>query len=176
MLLNFPETRLSLRILGFLTWTQRFNGFMTTLPHLEVIQTASFCSVRALEGLQLMRTLLRTQAIQESRQLENAVINTGVSFAPNADGKHAKTKWPYPAQFDMPIQCWLGVTIFADSAARSAAGNFLHVPLLGGTTEHESDIFVVGAELLAAGVAVPKLTEIISDLSTQVCPLTLLDS
>ncbi|KAG6897734.1 hypothetical protein C0992_011662 [Termitomyces sp. T32_za158] len=48
------------------------------------------------------------------------------------------------------------------------AGNFLHVPLLGGTTENEGDIFVVGEELLATGVVVPDITEIVADLETQV--------
>ncbi|KAG6820833.1 hypothetical protein H0H93_011127 [Arthromyces matolae] len=60
-----------------------------------------------------------------------------------------------------------------DSSARAAAGNFLRVPLLSGTTQHEGDIFIVGAELVAAGVAVPCLTEILADLETQVgftCP------
>ncbi|KAG6920124.1 hypothetical protein DXG01_004890 [Tephrocybe rancida] len=81
-----------------------------------------------------------------SSQLENAVISTNTNFGPVPDG----------------------ITIFADTPARSAAGNFLHVPLLGGTTKNEADIFVVGPELLAAGIAVPVLTELIADLTTQI--------
>lgn len=62
----------------------------------------------------------------------------------------------------------IDITIFSDTAARSAAGNFLHVPLLGGSTANEGDIFVVAAELLAVGVAVPTLTELLADIETQV--------
>ncbi|KAG5351715.1 hypothetical protein C0989_005158 [Termitomyces sp. Mn162] len=80
------------------------------------------------------------------RELEDAVISTDTNFGPIPDG----------------------ITIFADTPARAVAGNFLHVPLLGGTVENEADIFVVGAELLAAGVVVPDLTEILSDLETQI--------
>ena len=36
------------------------------------------------------------------------------------------------------------------------------------TNSHEGDIFVVGAELLATGVALPVLTELVSDIETLV--------
>ncbi|KAH0588689.1 hypothetical protein H2248_004496 [Termitomyces sp. 'cryptogamus'] len=84
-------------------------------------------------------------------QLEDAVISTNTNFSPVPDG----------------------ITIFEDTPARAVDGNFLHVPLLSGTTQNEGDIFVVGAELLAAGVVVPDLTEILADLETQIiftCP------
>ncbi|KAG6887404.1 hypothetical protein C0995_015591, partial [Termitomyces sp. Mi166 len=58
------------------------------------------------------------------------------------------------------------ITIFADTPARATAGNFLHVPLLGGTTTNEEDIFVVAMELVAAGIVVPDLTELLADLET----------
>ncbi|KAG6830440.1 hypothetical protein H0H92_000743 [Tricholoma furcatifolium] len=80
-----------------------------------------------------------------SKQLEDAVISTNLDFGPIADG----------------------ITIFADWATRAAAGNFLRVPLLGGTVQNEADVFVVDAELLAAGVAIPNLTELLADLETQ---------
>ena len=60
------------------------------------------------------------------------------------------------------------MTIFADTPARAAAGNFLHVPLLTGSTANEMDIFVVDAELLQFGVALPVLTEMLSDIDTLV--------
>ncbi|KAG6899395.1 hypothetical protein C0993_010614, partial [Termitomyces sp. T159_Od127] len=61
-------------------------------------------------------------------------------------------------------------TRIKDTPTRAMAGNFLHVPLLCGTTKNEADIFVVGAELLAAGVVVPDLTEVLADLETKVRP------
>ncbi|KAG6887715.1 hypothetical protein C0992_011002 [Termitomyces sp. T32_za158] len=87
------------------------------------------------------------------RQLEDAVINTNMNFAPIPDGPHFRL---------------LGITMFADVLARAMAGNFLHVPLLGGTLHDEEDIFVVAAELVAAGFVVPGITEILSDLETQI--------
>ncbi|KAF5380486.1 hypothetical protein D9615_004764 [Tricholomella constricta] len=74
------------------------------------------------------------------RKLEDAVISTNTNFGPVVD----------------------------NTPARAAAGNFLHVPLLSGTTQHEGDIFVVGAEELAAGVVIPNLTELLADIETQV--------
>ncbi|KAF8058783.1 carboxylesterase [Lyophyllum atratum] len=67
----------------------------------------------------------------------------------------------------------VGISLFSDTSARSANGNFLRVPLLGGTTAQEGDIFIVGAEDEASGITVPLLTELLSDLLTQLtftCP------
>lgn len=100
------------------------------------------------------------------RQLEDAVISTNTNFGPIADGVYYDAQ---PLAFSNELHLYLlGITIFADTPARAVAGNFLHVPLLGGTTENEDDIFVVEAELLAAGVVIPDLTEILADLETQV--------
>jgi len=64
---------------------------------------------------------------------------------------------------------FLDITIFSDTAARAAAGNFLKVPLLVGSTQNEGDIFVVGAELLSPlGFAPPLVTELAADLETEV--------
>lgn len=60
------------------------------------------------------------------------------------------------------------ITIFADIAARSAAGNFLHAPLLGGSTLNEGDVFVIDQETLILGSAPPMITEVLADLTTQV--------
>ncbi|KAG6827128.1 hypothetical protein H0H92_013130 [Tricholoma furcatifolium] len=86
-----------------------------------------------------------------TEQLEAAVISTGASFAPFADG----------------------ITFFSDTAARASAGDFLHVPLLGGTVENEGDIFVVAAQEVVSNITIPNLTEILADLETQLvftCP------
>ncbi|KAF8161402.1 carboxylesterase [Crassisporium funariophilum] len=85
------------------------------------------------------------------RTLENAVISTNVLFNLLADN----------------------ITIFSDTNARAAAGNFLKVPVLGGSTLNEGDIFVVAAELVTSGVALPFITEVLADIMTQTvftCP------
>ncbi|KAF8058782.1 carboxylesterase [Lyophyllum atratum] len=79
------------------------------------------------------------------RKLEDAVISTNANFGLAVDD----------------------ITIFSDTGARAASGDFLHVPLLGGTTAHEGDIFVVDAQEVAAGVVIPTLTELLADLQTQ---------
>ncbi|KAG6820834.1 hypothetical protein H0H93_011128 [Arthromyces matolae] len=78
-------------------------------------------------------------------ELENAVIALNTAFLPVSDN----------------------ITIFSDYPARAAAGRFLHVPLLGGSTKNEGDSWIISAELLAAQVTVPGLTEIIADLEGQ---------
>ena len=42
-------------------------------------------------------------------------------------------------------------TIFADTQQRAANGNFLKVPLLGGTVANEEDIFVVVQRVMTFG-------------------------
>ncbi|KIJ29189.1 hypothetical protein M422DRAFT_269456 [Sphaerobolus stellatus SS14] len=89
--------------------------------------------------------------------LEDAVINSNVSFKLVQDN----------------------ITIFTDPVARSAAGNFLRVPLLGGSTAQEGDILYVWLELLAQGFVVLSLTELASDALTLLgfsCPAALLAS
>ncbi|KAF4620391.1 hypothetical protein D9613_000964 [Agrocybe pediades] len=58
-------------------------------------------------------------------------------------------------------------TLVADNVnTRAANGNFLHVPLMGGTTMNENDIFAVAGELVTTGFAKPVITEMISDIQT----------
>jgi len=61
-----------------------------------------------------------------------------------------------------------GITFFSDLTQRSAAGNFLKIPLLVGNTRQEGDIFVVAAEQMDLGTDVPGLTEIGGDVVTKV--------
>jgi len=85
------------------------------------------------------------------RNLEDALISTNAAFGLIADN----------------------ITIFSDTADRFAAGNFLHVPLLSGSTAQEDDIFLVSQELLEKGFTVPVITELLSDVTTQIgftCP------
>ncbi|RDB25006.1 Acetylcholinesterase [Hypsizygus marmoreus] len=77
------------------------------------------------------------------KTLENALITTNTAFFTAADG----------------------IIIFADSSARAAAGNFLHIPLLAGTVAHEGDIFVIVTQELI-GFSVPVLAELFAVLST----------
>ena len=60
------------------------------------------------------------------------------------------------------------MTIFSDTRTRAAAGNFLHVPMLTGTTANEGDIFVVEEEVLTFDFAVPGVTTAASNIITQV--------
>ncbi|KAF8521221.1 carboxylesterase [Hysterangium stoloniferum] len=78
--------------------------------------------------------------------LEAAVAKTGNGFVPVQDG----------------------ITFFSDATDRSAAGNFLHVPLLVGNTNQEGDIFVVAVEQLDLGFDLPGLTTLGSDAVTKV--------
>lgn len=59
---------------------------------------------------------------------------------------------------------------------RAAAGDLLHVPLLGGSTEHEADLIVVAQEQTTLGFSLPVVTEILSDLETQVRIQSVCDS
>ncbi len=58
--------------------------------------------------------------------------------------------------------------MFSDTRNRGILGHFLHVPTLVGTTAQEGDIFAVGAQLLTIGLAVPGVTEQLSDIVTKV--------
>jgi hypothetical protein len=70
------------------------------------------------------------------------------------------------------LNAYPGITFFSDLTARSAAGNFLKIPLLVGNTRQEGDIFVVAAEQLSLGLDIPGLTEIGADLVTEVTILS----
>lgn len=79
------------------------------------------------------------------RKLEDAVISTNAVFNPLVDG----------------------ITVFSDMDARFVAGNFLHVPLLTGTTAQEWDIAVVDSEELTLGYSLPVITELLADVQGQ---------
>ncbi|PFH49721.1 hypothetical protein AMATHDRAFT_178364 [Amanita thiersii Skay4041] len=85
-----------------------------------------------------------------TKKLETAVIDSNIAFGPLADN----------------------ITIFADTVTRGATGNFLRVPLLGGTNAQEGDIFVLISELLETGIAIPGITQTASEFTTLVgfCP------
>lgn len=97
------------------------------------------------------------------RTLENAVISTEAAFGLTVDSEPREqclSKCPANTKSD--------ITIFGDTAARAAAGNFLHVPLLSGSVAQEEDIFLVAAQQLSPGITIPVVTEILSDAITQV--------
>lgn len=96
--------------------------------------------------------------------LAKAVVSTGAGFSLLIDGKLRKISL-YTCNKPLP-----GVTVFEDTATRAANGNFLQVPLLGGTTANEIDVFQVDTELITIGFVPPVLTELISDISTLVSP------
>ncbi|KAF9562983.1 carboxylesterase [Agrocybe pediades] len=78
------------------------------------------------------------------RTLENVVLNTSSTFNRVVDD----------------------INVFSDTPARSAAGNFLRVPLMGGTTVNENDIFLLIQELLSTGISTPTISEMLSDVTT----------
>ncbi|KAF8960251.1 Alpha/Beta hydrolase protein [Flammula alnicola] len=87
----------------------------------------------------------------DANVLETAVLNTGTTFDVIVDD----------------------VTIFSDTRQRAIAGNFLHVPMLTGTTAQEGDIFVVEEEILTLDFAIPGVTTVVSNAVTKVaftCP------
>jgi len=58
--------------------------------------------------------------------------------------------------------------MFPDTNARAAAGNFLKVPVLTGTTSDEIDIFLLAQTRVTGGVSTPTITEMLSDVTTLV--------
>ncbi|KAF9012651.1 carboxylesterase [Cyathus striatus] len=87
-----------------------------------------------------------------ARVLGDAILSTGSSFMPLIVDE---------------------ITFFSDPDKRSADGNFLRVPMLGGSTLNEMDVFLVAQQLVAKGFTVPVITEIVSDATTQMvltCP------
>ncbi|KAF8521203.1 carboxylesterase [Hysterangium stoloniferum] len=87
-------------------------------------------------------------------ELINVVIALDASFAPVPDE----------------------ITYFSDTNARSAAGNFLKVPLLIGSNAQEGDVFVVALEQLSLGGDIPGLTQEGSTAVTELmfnCPASI---
>ena len=71
------------------------------------------------------------------RELEDAAINSGVSFALTVDGSY----------YSNPVRIASDhLTVFSDFKARADAGKFLRVPLLVGSTQNVDDIFIVAAQ------------------------------
>ena len=98
------------------------------------------------------------------RTLENAVISTNAAFNRVVDSTClflliGTVHWQ---------GVYLDINIFTDTAARAAAGNFLRVPVLGGTAANEDDIFLLVQELLTTGISTPTISEMLSDVSTLV--------
>jgi len=95
--------------------------------------------------------------------LEAAVISTNAGFNLVADSKD--WEFIYPGWL---IETSIDVTVFTDAQTRAANGDFLRVPMLGGSTQNEDDVFMVGGELVSTGFAKPVVTEMISDIQTLV--------
>lgn len=64
------------------------------------------------------------------------------------------------------------ITYFQDNPARAAAGQFLKVPMMMGTTTNEEDVFTVAQELVEVGHVIPVLSELMSDIVTTVSLLS----
>ena len=103
------------------------------------------------------------------KELVNVVINT-TAFLPSSDGKLYATIYTLSGSlnYSESSRYFLDITLFADYRKRAAAGNFLHVPLLGGSNENEADLLIVTEELLTTGIVVPVITEELADVVTEV--------
>ncbi|TFK26288.1 carboxylesterase [Coprinopsis marcescibilis] len=67
------------------------------------------------------------------------------------------------------------VLVFSNYQSRTEAGQFLRVPALTGSLANDLDTFTVAANLARRGNSPPFLTQVISDISTQVtitCPVS----
>ncbi|KAF9002956.1 carboxylesterase [Cyathus striatus] len=135
-----PETTLSLAV----EFNSSLSAIVSTAP--ATLNATAWNTVANAVGCGSDATAAQFTCMQQVpfRTLENAVISTGAALNPIVDG----------------------INIFADVQARSQSGNFLHVPLLSGSTAQEYDIFIVGQELLANGTVIPVLTEATSDALT----------
>ncbi|KAJ3557787.1 hypothetical protein NP233_g11658 [Leucocoprinus birnbaumii] len=130
------------------------SGSISLVGGLPIISPASWNNVSSAVGCGTTADAAQLACMKKvpGRTLEDAVVSTGAAFGLVQDN----------------------ITIFSDTAARAAAGNFLKVPLLVGSTQNEGDIFVVGAELLSPlASAPPFVTELAADLETHLgftCP------
>ncbi|PFH49724.1 hypothetical protein AMATHDRAFT_48493 [Amanita thiersii Skay4041] len=87
---------------------------------------------------------LACMKVVPTKTLEKAVMDSNIALIPLMDN----------------------VTMFSDTPARSAAGNFLQVPLLGGNNAQEGDILVLALELFETGTAIPGATQTASEFTT----------
>lgn len=65
------------------------------------------------------------------------------------------------------------IVVFADWASRMASGNFLKVPTIIGTVQHEGDAFTVAGHIATRGNAPAVVTSMMADVFTQIigtCP------
>ncbi|KAF8576377.1 carboxylesterase [Ramaria rubella] len=108
-------------------------------PQAPTTTTVSWNEVATSVGCGAFITPLQFDCMQviPFQVLENVVITEEAAFAPVPDG----------------------ITYFSDINARSAAGQFLKVPLLVGSNAQEGDIFVVALEELDLGGTIPGLTQ-----------------
>jgi hypothetical protein len=65
----------------------------------------------------------------------------------------------------------IDITYPKNITAQLAAGHYLHVPLLVGSTENERDPFTVAAELIQPGFVLPAVTRALADILTTVIGL-----
>ncbi|KAF9561150.1 carboxylesterase [Agrocybe pediades] len=65
------------------------------------------------------------------------------------------------------------IYVFSDYPQRTAAGNFLKVPILAGSALNDGDLLTVAPQLTATGITVPFATQLMGDIFTELgftCP------
>jgi hypothetical protein len=109
----------------------------------------------------------------DAQVLEQATMAKGLTFEPIVNGKPCDffVQCPGIAKSMMSGVVLLDVVIFSNTRERATAGNFTHVPMLGGSTAQEGDTSVVEEGLLTVSVAVPGLTQEVADIVTKVMSL-----
>lgn len=100
----------------------------------------------------------------DSRTLEQAVISRGTSFYPIVDGTLAAV-FETVFKYDDLLS---DITVFSNTRQRAAGGNFLHVPMLGGTTAQEGDVLIAAQELATTGIVLPIVTQQAANILTSV--------
>lgn len=97
------------------------------------------------------------------RKLQDTVIASGLSFNFVFDSKiafnHSRI-YTYNRMAD--------VTIYSDTIARAAAGKFLKVPLMVGSTAEEADIYTYPTHVKNYGGVVPGVFQMQADVATLV--------
>jgi hypothetical protein len=94
--------------------------------------------------------------------LENATIALNAPFNTVGDGQLSY------GSLLLDLQPQIDITYPKNASAQLAAGHYLHVPLLLGSTANEGDPFFVAAELIQPGFVLPAVTRAVSDIQALV--------
>jgi hypothetical protein len=98
--------------------------------------------------------------------LENATITLNAPFNNIGDGQ-----FNYGSLLCALTKLSIDITYPKNNTAQLAAGHYLHVPFLVGSTENERDPFIIADELIQPGFVLPAVTRALADILTTVIRL-----